>query len=109
MFEYRFIGSVINELIDQAIDIFGRDIEPSEKEVWNVIRGSSEPPDDAEVTNIFINMFFHNLADKLWEIDNSLEFDWGLNCESSYFNYRFDTFEDFKPLEDLYDFVENLN
>lgn len=105
MFEYNF-GLSLSELIDEAVEVFGYGVEPTEEEVWNIARTYEEPP---EVTNIFLELFFNNLANELWEINNTLEFDWELNCDASYFNYRFDTFEDFKPLEDLYDLVENLN
>ena len=105
MFEYC-LGSVMNSLIDQAVEVFDYDIEPTEEDVWEIARTFEEAP---SFTNIFLELFFNKLADKLWEIDDSLEFDWETNCNASYFNYRFDTFENFKPLEDLYDFVENLN
>ena len=105
MFEYC-LGSVMNSLIDQAIDVFGDDIEPSGEEVWNVARGYEESP---EITNIFLELFFNNLANELWKIDNNLEFDWESNCDALYFNYRLDVSEDFKPLEDLYASIEILN
>ena len=108
MFMYRFIDNVANGLIVQAVDIFGYDILPSDKEVWDIVRNLSNPPSDNEMTSIFVVMFFQNLAGKLWEIDSSLQFDWCSNSQDSYFDYRFNFFEDFKPIGNLYEFVEKI-
>ena len=99
------LGERLNLFVDEAIDIFGFEIEPDTEEIWEVARESKEPP---IFENVFLFLFFGKLADKLWEIDENVQFDWDINAIASYFNYRFDESEDFKSLDNLEEFVEML-
>ncbi|WP_019139262.1 hypothetical protein [Peptoniphilus timonensis] len=106
MFEYN-IGLILNDLVDQAVEIFGYDVEPTEEEVWEIARTFEEAP---SFTNIFLEMFFEKLAEEFWKLDKSLEFDWSINGNASYINYRFNTSDDFNALTDidLYDFLNRI-
>ena len=99
------LGERLNLFVDEAIDIFGFEIEPDTEEIWEVARGSAEPP---IFENVFLLLFFNKLAHKLWEIDESIQFDWDINAIASYFYYRFNESEDFRELTNLEEFVEML-
>ena len=100
MFEYNF-GLSLSELIDEAVEVFGYGVEPTEEEVWKIARTFEEPP---VATNIYLEIFFEKLAEEFWKIDDKIEFDWSINANASYINYRFETSEDFKGL----DIIEEL-
>lgn len=54
MFEYNF-GLSLSELIDEAVEVFGYGVEPTEEEVWKIARTFEEPP---VATNIYLEIFF---------------------------------------------------
>ena len=97
MFKYNFYRS-LSKLIDEAVEIFGYGVAPTEKEVWNIARTLEEPP---VANNIYMKIFFKKLAEEFWKIDDKIEFDWSINSYSSYISYRFDTSEDFKELDSI--------
>ena len=99
------LGERLNLFVDEAVDIFGFEIEPDTEEIWEVARESKEPP---IFENVFLFLFFGKLADKLWEIDENVQFDWSINSTASYFYYRFNESEDFTELFVLGEFVEML-
>ena len=99
------LGERLNCLVGEAVDIFGYEIEPTIEEIWEMARGSEDPP---VFENVFLILFFNKLANKLWEIDKHIQFDYYINSVASYFNYRFDGSEDFRELINLEAFVETL-
>lgn len=101
MFEYNF-GLSLSELIDEAVEVFGYGVEPTEEEVWKIARTFEEVP---EATNIYLEIFFEKLAEEFWKIDDKIEFDWSINANASYINYRFETLEDFKELNSIEELV----
>ena len=104
MFEYNF-GLSLSELIDEAVEVFGYGVEPTEEEVWKIARTFEEPP---VATNIYLEIFFEKLAEKFWKIDDKIEFDWSINSNASYINYRFETSEDFKELNSIEELVNTI-
>lgn len=71
----------VNDLINEAIEIYGFDIEPTDEEIWDIVKFNEEFP---HFDNIFMYTFFVKLEQKL---PKDLKYQYTVNGYDSHLYY----------------------
>lgn len=71
----------INDLIKEAIEIYGFDIEPTSEEIWDIAKFNDEFP---HFDNLYMYIFFTKLTQRL---PQNLKYEYSVNGYDSHLYY----------------------